>query len=464
MKKHVVIIGGGITGLTAAFYLQREIRKHRLPVTFTLIEMDDRLGGKIDTLKKDGFVIERGPDSFLARKTSAVELVQDAGLEDALVRNRTGQAYVLNDDVLHPIPKGTAMGIPIDLSAFTDSELLSPAAKARSALDLVLPRRKDGDDPSVGNFFRRRLGGETVDKLIEPLLSGIYAGDLDRLSLKATFPQFYELEQKERSLMVGMRKSRANATDNGAAKGQFLTLRDGLSSLVEKLEAALPAKAILKGSSISDIRKQDDRFRITTEAGKSLHADAVISTVPHEAAETFLPGATFLRGMGGAPATTVATIAMAFRADQVRSDQDGTGFVVSRKAGYQMTACTWTHKKWPHTVPKGRALLRCYVGKPGDEAIVNKPDDEMARIVLSDLKRVMTIDGEPAFTVVTRWRRAMPQYVVGHLSWLHHLRTQTLRELPGLYFAGASYEGVGLPDCIKQGKKAAQDALHYANR
>lgn len=460
--KRIAVIGGGISGLAAAFYLNKMIKEQQLPLEVVLIEASDRLGGKIKTAYNGDFVIEQGPDSFLARKKSAAQLVKDVGLEEQLVRNRTGQAYVLNDDRLYEIPKGTAMGIPISLEALS-TDLFSPIAKFRSAFDLVLPRSERSGDQSVGNFFKRRLGKETVERLIEPLLSGIYAGDLDKLSLMATFPQFYQMEQKRRSLMIGMRKSRGKPKRSAGDKteGQFLTLTNGLQSLVNAVEARLPKGVVRKNCPVSRIEKDGSGYLISLENGETLEAASVISAVPHEVSQSLLPDLPFLRSLGGAEPTTVATIAMVFSEDQVKLDRDGTGFVVSRTAGFNITACTWTHKKWPHTTPEGKVLLRCYVGKPGDQEIVDQSDDDLTDIVLDDLKRVTDIDGDPELVQIGRWHRAMPQYVVGHPQWLENLEQQSAIHLPGVFFAGASYKGVGLPDCIDQGKKAAQDALQF---
>lgn len=463
--KRLVIIGGGITGLAAAFYANKTMKEQNLPLEVVLVEAGPRLGGKIRTHYQNGFVIEQGPDSFLARKKSAAKLVEDVGLEEQLVRNRTGQAYVLNDERLYEIPKGTSMGIPVSLEAFS-SDLFSRSAKLRSVFDLVLPRSERGADQSVGNFFKRRLGTETVEKLIEPLLSGIYAGNLDQLSLMATFPQFYKMEQSNRSLMLGMRNSRGKQKQNESEKqqGQFLTIVNGLQSLVNAIEAKLPNGSVRKNMVVNEVEKCESGFKISLNNGDTITADAVISTVQHEMATAFLPDAPFLKPMGAAKPTTVATIAMAFSKDQVDLGHDGTGFVVSRTAGYKITACTWTHKKWPHTVPDGKVLLRCYVGKPGDEAIVDEPDDDLIDIVLNDLRKVTKIDGDPEFVRISRWHEAMPQYVVGHLQWLDNLKKQAAFEFPGLFFGGSSYGGVGLPDCIDQGKKAAQDSLQFIQR
>lgn len=458
--KHVVITGGGITGLSAAFYLQKAASE---TITITLVEADSRLGGKIQTDRSNGSVIETGPDSFLERKQSAAQLVKDVGLEEELVRNKTGQAYVLNDDTLYPIPKGAVMGIPIALSPFLETKLFSAAGKLRAGADLLLPRSNAEGDISAGNFFRRRLGNELVDRLIEPLLSGIYAGDLDRLSLSATFPQFLDVEQRARSLMKGMRQSRGKPSSSPKTKGQFLTLKHGLQSLVDAVEEQLANVNILKGTSAEQIKKQDNGYTVDLQDGKHLDADAVISTLPHPVHESILPSYPFLQSLSDIDATTVATVVMAFPESAVNIDQEGTGFVVSRKANYTITACTWTHKKWPHTTPDGKVLLRCYVGRAGHEGIVEESDETIVQTALSDLNRVVRIKGGPEFYKITRWRQAMPQYIVGHNQWLEQLRNGLRRDLPGVFLAGASYEGVGIPDCIDQGKQAVEQVIEYLN-
>jgi len=211
-RKKVAIVGGGITGLSVAFYLQSEIKKNHLPIDVVLIEAKPRLGGKIETIKRDGFIIERGPDSFLERKKSATQLAKDVGLGDYLVNNDVGQSFVLVGDKLHPIPKGAVMGVPTNIASFATSGLFSLTGKLRASFDLFLPKKKVDGDQSLGGFFGRRLGSEVVENLIEPLLSGIYAGDIYNLSLLAIFPHFYEIEQKHRSLILGMAKQAQKST------------------------------------------------------------------------------------------------------------------------------------------------------------------------------------------------------------------------------------------------------------
>ncbi|WP_062236624.1 protoporphyrinogen oxidase [Fictibacillus sp. FJAT-27399] len=460
-RKHVVIIGGGITGLTAAFYLQKEAKERNLPITYTLIEASDRLGGKIKTIHRDGFVIERGPDSYLGRKQSLTKLIEHAGLEEKLVSNETGQAYVMSGGKLHPIPEGAVMGVPTKVGPFIKTKLFSKAGKARAAMDLVLPRREGADqDISVGHFFRRRLGDQVVENLIEPLLSGIYAGDIDRLSLQSTFPQFQDVERKSRSLILGMKQNIPKASERPGTygkkkKGQFLTLSSGLESLLERLEELLEPESIWKNKKVSGIdREETGRYRIELEDGTNTHGDSVILASPYSVAKQLLPEQIRVDEFHSTPSTSVATIAMAFPASALKNDINGTGFVISRKEPTTITACTWTHRKWPHTTPEGKVLLRCYVGRANNQEIVFESDEAILKAVLNDLDKIMDITSEPDFYYVSRWIQSMPQYEVNHKQLWQKLQDNLSAHYPGVYAAGASYEGVGLPDCVASAEKA----------
>lgn len=460
-KQTIIIIGGGITGITAAYYLQKTIKEQQLPMECKLIEATHRLGGKIQTVVRDGFVIERGPDSFLARKQSASRLIHEVGLQDKLVHNATGKSYILANEKLYAIPGGAVMGIPTKIRPFALSGLFSPIGKLRAALDFILPPTKAEGDLSLGQFFRRRLGDEVVENLIEPLLSGIYAGDIDQLSLMATFPQFFHLEQKHGSLVLGTKRTTPKTKETGNKKGIFQTLTTGLQSLVDELEKRLEPGSVSKGIRVELVEKQGRRYRLHLSNGEVWTADSVIVATPHQAVPEMFPNVSFFAPFKAMPSTSVATVALAFSASSIEQDIDGTGFVVSRRSDYTITACTWTHKKWPHTAPKGKALLRCYVGRPGDEAIVEQSDDEIVRVVLDDLNKIMRINGRPEFAIVTRWKEAMPQYIVGHKERMETIKARVGEELPGVFFAGSSYEGLGLPDCIDQGEEAVKKALEY---
>ncbi|MGN4425879.1 protoporphyrinogen oxidase [Bacillus cereus group sp. MYBK30-1] len=464
MRKKVVIVGGGITGLSTAYYLQKEIREKNLPFDTLLIEASGKLGGKIQTVRKDGFTIERGPDSFLARKESAARLVKELGLGDGLVNNATGQSFVLVNNRLHKMPSGSMMGIPTQITPFLFSGLFSPIGKLRAGFDLLMPRSKPVSDQSLGQFFRHRLGNEVVENLIEPLLSGIYAGDIDEMSLMSTFPQIYQIEQEHRSISLGMRTLAPKEEKAELKKGIFQTVKTGLESLVESLEAKIHEGTIMKGTRIEKVVKLGDGYTITLSNGKEMEADAIVVAAPHKVLSSMFAQYKQFRFFRNIPSTSVANVALAFPMSAIQRDINGTGFVVSRNSDFSITACTWTHKKWPHTTPEGKALLRCYVGRPGDEAIVEQTDEEIVQLVLEDLQKTMDITADPEFTIVSRWKEAMPQYTVGHKERMKKLTTFMEKELPGVYLAGSSYAGSGLPACINQGELAAKHVLSHLEK
>ncbi|WP_053220412.1 protoporphyrinogen oxidase [Virgibacillus senegalensis] len=463
-QKEIVVIGGGITGLTAAYYLQKKIKEEQLPYKVKLLEASSRLGGKIMSVKRDGYTFERGPDSFLIRKPSATRLVKEVGLEDELIKNGTGQSYILVDKKLHKMPSGSFMGIPTQVRPFLFSSIFSAKGKLRAGLDFIKPKGKQAADQSLGLFFRRRFGDELVENLVEPLLSGIYAGDIDELSLMATFPNFYELEQEHRSLVKGLRKTVPKKKNNkGKKPSMFYSLQNGLESLVEGVEANLDPGTVLKGTGVDHIERKNDHYHLLLSDGQAIEADSVVLAAPHFAARRMLSQYEFMDAFKEMPATSVANVVLAFDQSAIKKDIDGTGFVVSRNSDYRITACTWTHKKWPQSTPDGKVLLRCYVGRPGDEQVVDLTDQEIVDIVLHDLKRIMKIDKEPEFSMVSRWKNAMPQYSVGHKERLKFVRDKMQAELPGVFLAGSSYEGIGIPDCIDQGEAAVDQVLSYLN-
>lgn len=462
-KKQIVIIGGGITGLTAAYYLQKEVRENHLPYTVKLIEASHRLGGQMQTYKKDGYLIERGPDSFLETKEKAIVLANEVGMANRLVHNIPGTTYILANDQLHTIPGGSVMGIPTEIGPFMTTKLFSIPGKLRAAADLILPRSHAENDQSLGGFFRRRLGDEVVENLIEPLLSGIYAGDIDKMSLMTLFPHFQQVEKKYRSLIIGMKKSTPPRPKESPKKnkGAFLAFETGLQSFADAITAKLETDSIKLGFRVEKVRKKLKGYEIELNGGEVLAADSIILAVPHQTVYHIFPEYEFFQMFKGVPSTSVATIALGFSKEAVKKDIEGTGFLISRNSDYTITSCTWLHKKWPHTTPDGKVLLRCFVGRTGGEAIVDLSDDQIVANVLADLSKTISITTDPELAVVSRWTHAMPQYTVGHQERMAKVIRGMKEHLPGIFPAGSSFNGVGLPDCIKQGEEAVSNVLQY---
>lgn len=467
-SKKIVIVGGGITGLSAAYHLQKQIKEKNFPFEVKLVEASSRLGGRIQSITRDGYTIELGPDSLLARKPAAVKLAEELGLSDQMIRNGTGQSYILIKNKLHKMPKGAYMGVPKEIRPLLASDVFSLKGKLRALMDLVLPKSKIKGDQSLGAFMRHRFGNEIVDYQIDPLLSGIHSGDIDQMSLQAIYPMFYQVEQEYGSVMRGLQKTlpKAPSIKKKAKKpeGAFFSFETGLETLVKRLAEVLDAGTVSMNTAVDHIEKKEQGYHLLLSNGEVYKADTVIMAAPHTKVPAMLTQYDFLRKLNDIPATSTANVVMAFDHADIKKDIDGTGFLVSRSSNYRITACTWTHRKWPTTTPEGKALFRCYVGKPDDQGIVDLTDEEITEIVLKDLNKTMKIKAKPAFSIITRYKDARPQYHVGHLELVNEIRTNASSELPGLVLTGSSYDGVGIPDCIEHGQKSASEVIEYLNR
>ncbi|MCL6632840.1 MAG: protoporphyrinogen oxidase [Alicyclobacillus herbarius] len=487
LAKRVVIVGGGISGLACAFYLQQMARDAKsTSFECTVLEADGRLGGKLFTYREDGFILEGGPDSMLVRKPAGIGLVRSLGIEAELVPSGSGVArtYVVSRGKLALLPSGTNMGIPAHWDALWGNEVISARGKWRALRDLVLPPMREEGDVSVGAFLRRRLGDEWVDRLCEPLLAGIYAGRADSLSLEATFPQFRRLEREYGSLMLGSaaerRRRAAQARAQGPAaaaavsatpggRSAFVALRGGFSTLVERLYDELHtwAKLYTKARVESVHQTEDGRYCVafTTPTGaQNLTADAVIIAAPaFVAAELLKPWLDRARYLADIPYVSTATVSLAYRSENLPV-LDASGFLAPRVEQRLMTASTWLSTKWPHTTPHGYAVLRCFVGRAGQEEGLDLDDAEMIRRIRQELAELVGITAQPVFTRVTRWVKAMPQYGVGHLGRLQAVEQELTEKLPGVFLTGAGYRGVGIPDCIAQAQTAVEQTLNYLHQ
>ncbi len=455
----MAVIGGGITGLSAASFLRRtrsSLRPHVI-----LIEADERLGGKIRTSQLAGMPVEAGPDGFLARAPEAADLCRSLGLHGELVAPAPGPAYLWSRNRLRPIPTGLIMGLPTRLGPLLRSRILSPAGVIRAGLDLILPGQTRADDVSVGDLVRRRFGREVLERLVDPLLAGIYAGRADELSVLAATPELAALARRHRSLLLAMRASRP-ATSAPTAP-PFLTLASGLQTLVERLHRDLDGVDVRTNVAVTGLAATPGRaYRLELGGGSAIEADAIILAVPAFAAADLLRA----EGPVAAPAldaigyTSVATVALAYPAEAFPVPLVGTGFLVARHEAPLLIGCTWLSTKWPHLSRSGLTLLRCAVGRAGDERWREFDDAALTAHVHTDLVRTMGVRRAPVEAWVTRWERAIPRYAVGHLDRLRHIE-EAMSHLPGILLAGAAYRGVGVTSCISQAKAAASQTLEW---
>ncbi|OFS64599.1 protoporphyrinogen oxidase [Nosocomiicoccus sp. HMSC09A07] len=463
MKK-VCIVGGGVTGLSTAYYLTKN------GIAVDLYEASERIGGKIKTYRKNGFVIEQGAESYISRKPDLTDLAVEIGMKDDLVRNLTGRSFIYANGSLSPVPQNTILGVPTTKEAIQDTELLSVRGKARALLDNQIPVVEMHGDISAGEFFKKRLGEEVATNMIEPLLGGVYSTALDEMSLMATYPFFKEEEERYGSLIKGMyeRKKRSQNTGVKAPvdkkQGMFYQFKNGLESFIDRLKEVIESQGghIYLNTPVEKIEKHDDHYEVTVSNSKKEYSDVVVATM-HFAYKDLIdePMLEYFKHM---KATTVANIVLCFDESQVDNALDGTGFVINRQEDdMAMTACTWTNKKWAHSAPEGKALLRAYIGKPNNETlndlIKNGTDEEIVEAVRRDLDKMMNITGEPEFHIITRMPDAAPNYLVGHKEMIDKIHAYLKENYKGLYLIGASHYAVGLPDCVKAAKNTAYEIV-----
>lgn len=473
--RRIAIIGGGITGLAAAYELTLKARKTGTDIKIDLFEKAPYLGGKIITKKDDPYLIEGGPDCFIIEKPWALQLVKELGLEDELL-NTSSQAsgtFVYDNHALHRLPEGVMMMVPTKPLPFLASKLISWPGKIRMACDILVPKRKETGDESLASFVRRRLGKEALDKLAEPLIGGIHAGNPENMSLLSTFPRFLEMEEDGGSLIIGMLKRQKKMVEmmknrpapSGPKKTFFISMNEGLGRIVKELEKFIGSENLHSDRDISQIRPLAKQgWEITEKNGNTITTDAVIATTEaYSAADMFrteLPRLADL--LDEIPYVSSATVSLAFPRKAISHPLDAYGFIVPKIANRRIMAVTWSSIKWDHRAPEGMVLLRAFVGGAHRQELVDQGDQEMLNMVREELATIMNISSPPQSSWIYRWPKGMPQYIMGHLEHLAAIDKITASH-KGLYLAGAGYRGIGIPDCINQGRQAAVKAWESLN-
>ncbi|MBS5337016.1 MAG: protoporphyrinogen oxidase [Veillonella sp.] len=520
---NVTIVGGGLTGLTAAYYLG-----HAKPDwNITLYEQAPRFGGKIQTQRVDDFVVELGPDSYLSRKTEMTDLIYDLGLGDTLVSNETGQAFVYDKGSIHPIPGGSIMGIPTEMMPFVKATLISWPGKLRAGLDYFKkPFQLDKNgDVSIGHFFKYHLGQEMMDKLIEPLLAGIYGGDIYKISLLSTFPHFIQVEQKYGNMVKGMmaakmghskagvtkaakvaiaegdvpRAGKGTMTDRqfesheaksslhqqttkaqaemasrkgtAAQSGMFRQLTGGLESVITAIVEAMPSNVHLHtGTLVSNIRYVEGMYAIDTDLATDSATEVLLDKAPAMADHVIIstPPATynqwfkddegfdFLRSM---EQSSCAIAIMAFDKATFDGDLKGSGLLITRNTDTPLTACTILNQKWPQTTPDDKIVLRVFIGKPGNDVVEHLDDKDLSELAVKEIQRIMSFSTQPEWVRINRLIHCMPQYNVGHRAGITAVREHVAKHYPNLHLIGTPFDGIGIPDGVKQAKELVQSIV-----
>jgi len=460
----LVVVGGGIAGLTAAHRAVEISRERGTALELTVLEARDRLGGTIETEHAGRFLVETGPHTFLSEKQWGLARCRRIGLESRLVGtdDRFRRVFVWFGKRLHPVPDGFQLLAPTRLTPFVTSSLFSWPGKLRMALDVILPRGGGGDE-SLGAFVRRRLGREALERIAQPLVAGIYTADPDELSLLATMPRFVELERRERSLIVGLWKASRKApaaSTSGARWSLFVSLAGGMGELIAALASRLPSDAVRLKHRVGGIERRGVQWRVTTEEAGAIDADAVIVATETHAASRLLryvdpPLATMLETI---PYASSATVSLGYRRADVPHPLDGFGFVVPRAEHRDLLACTFSSVKYPGRAPERHVLIRCFVGGALNAAALERSDDEIVERVRRELGEALGITAAPMLTRVARHPASMPQYAVGHLTTVETIERR-LAAIPGLLLAGGGYRGVGIADCVRSGEAAADAAF-----
>ena len=460
--KRIAIIGGGISGLSAAFALEQR-RNTGAPLEYTLYESSTSFGGVLRTERVEGCVVEAGPDSFLTEKPWASDLCRQVGLGEQLIGSNDGErkTYILVKGRLIPIPDGLMFMVPTKILPVVLSPLFSRATKLRMSHEWFHPPHQADADESVASLVNRHYGPEMVDYLADPLLAGVYGGEASQLSVRAVLPRFAEMEAKYGSLGRAMLAARKKMTQGSSppAPPLFTSLRDGMQSLIEIVLKRLPA-AFLRPKTLVQALEPQDRGWLVSAGYDTDQFDAVIVATPATAAASLLNSAQsrLASELASIAYSSSVTVALGFDQKVRAALPPGFGFLVPRAENKRLLAATFVHNKFPHRAPVDRALIRCFLGGSRDARILDLPDEEILRIVREELRQILSLSAEPLFTRVYKWRASMAQYAVGHLERLE--RIERLRQqLPGLALAGNGYRGIGVPDCVRSGQEAAEQVL-----
>ena len=465
MKTRIVVIGGGITGLSAAHRLTELNSEKNLSLEIVVLEQSNALGGVISTIEKDGFLIEEGPDSFITTKPWALNLSNRLGLTEDLIETNDDRrrTFVLFKGKLVPLPEGFIMLAPTRILPFLTTPLFSWKGKARMLMDLFIGGKKQNDE-SLASFVRRRLGREALERVAQPMISGIYTADAEKLSLRATMPQFLEMEEKYGSVIKGMyqsyrSKGKSVKKDSGARYSLFMSFKKGMSTLVDALNNRLPGGSVKLNQTVNSIIPVKGGWKISTD-DSVYNAGGVIITTPSFVAARLIyefdePCASLLSSIEYASS---AVVILAYKKADISRYAEGFGFVVPMIEKSGLIACSFSSEKFSGRAPEDHIVLRAFVGGAIHPEKLLLPDSEMIDTAQRELGLILGIKSNPLFAAVKRYPDSMPQYFVGHLELLGRIKKE-LAKHKGLEVAGNAYGGVGIPDCIYSGERAAEKLL-----
>jgi oxygen-dependent protoporphyrinogen oxidase len=461
--KRIAIIGGGIAGLSAAYELEKQRRKDPEAIEYSLFESNSTFGGVLRTEQVDGCQIEAGPDSFLTEKPWASDLCRELGLGNQLIGSNDSErkTYILVNGKLIEIPDGLMFMVPTKLLPTVFSPLFGMGTKVRMACEWFHPPREAEEDETVSAFVERHYGAEMVDRLADPLLSGVYGGHADQLSIRAVMPRFAEMEAKYGSLGRAMLATRRKMLASKAApRPLFTSLLGGMQQMTDAIVARLLPTSLAASRRVFSVMPQTPCWQISLEEGRR-QFDAIILAVPAHVSAGLLESANpqLASELKAINYTSSITINLGYTKKVRESLPPGFGFLVPSSQHRKMLACTFVHTKFPHRAPGEHALLRCFMAAANNQELISESDDHIVKVISKELQEILGLNAQPLFFRVYRWDRAMAQYGVGHLERLERIE-QLRKATPGLFLAGNGYRGIGVPDCVRSGSEAASLALN----
>lgn len=454
--KTIVVVGGGITGLSTMYYLQRIKQEQKLDLELLLVEANEYLGGKIHTIEKDGFMMETGADSIVARNQNVLPFIKDLHLENELVYNATGTSYIHTKDRLLQIPKDSIFGIPMTVEALFTSELISKRGKLEALKDVLTGEANFTKDSSIGEFLEYHLGKEIVEKQIAPVLAGVYSGSIYSLTMASTLPYLIDYKAQYGSIIRGLGKHKKEF--QSAADKKFISFKNGLSTIINRLEEVLTDVTVLKGVSVTTIEKYDEQYTLKLSNQETRTVDSIVITTPYNNAQKMLKNKDLDEEFQQLKNSSNITLYLSYDISDQQLPKDGTGFIVAEDSDLICNACTWTSRKWKHTSTNGKLLLRLFYKKtnPHYEALNAYSEEELIKVAKKDIERSLGITTDPISYEVTKWNELMPVYSLNHKNAVNSLTNKLEKQYPNVLLAGSSYYGVGIAACIANGEVSAK--------
>lgn len=461
--KTVMVLGGGITGLSTMYELSKWRKKTQSEVKLILAEGSSQLGGKIKTVQAKEFIMEAGADSIVTRKANELNIIHELGLDSEVVYNSTGRSFIYTEGNLKAIPADAVFGIPASIESLAKTTLVSPQGKVEALKDFYLKNDVFSKDDSIGDFLEYFLGKELVEKQIAPVLSGVYSGKLSHLSIASTLPYLLEYKEEYGSIIRGLEANKEKF--QGSSEKKFISFRNGLGSIINSYEDHLEDVNIYTNYEAEKIEKINNRYQVLFSNEERMEADYIVLALPHSITQKLLNEESLDEQFSQLKTSSLISVYIGFDLADHLLPEEGTGFITENTDELSCNACTWTSRKWKHTSEKGNLLVRLFYksSHPLFTELKDLNEEELLQRALQDIKKSLGIQAEPVTTLVTNWTDNMPNYQINHRQNLESLEHNLSSLYPHLLLAGSSYYGVGIPDCIRNGMETANKTIQLLN-